>query len=51
MILKPLGLCVYCQNFWITLVAYSVLFGLDWTFFLAIGGTHITIKLLDKWLN
>jgi len=46
-ILKPLGLCVYCQSTWIALITYPMLFNLDVYYLLHLGGVYLTIKLLN----
>ena len=46
-ILKPLGLCIYCQLFWINTIAYPFYFGgYNANYILTIGGTFIAVELI-----
>ena len=47
-ILKPLGLCVYCQGTWITIITYPMLFKADLWYLLSLGGTWLSIKLISS---
>jgi len=46
-ILKPLGLCVYCQGTWLTIITYPIIFKCDLWYLLSIGGVYVTIKILN----
>jgi len=52
MIANPLGLCAYCQNMWVTMIAFIacvVFFDVSgWMFFPATGIAHVTLTILDK---
>ena len=46
---KPLGLCVYCQSFWLHLVFYFVLYGHGFLhFLLTLGGVFISIEIIRR---
>lgn len=45
-LLKPLGLCVYCQNAWITIILYPMLFKVDVWYLLSLGGTFFSVELI-----
>ena len=46
-ILKPLGLCIYCQLFWINTIAYPFYFGgYNLNYILTIGGTFAAVELI-----
>jgi hypothetical protein len=46
-ILKPLGLCIYCQLFWLNTIAYPFYFkGYDLNYILTIGGTFAAVELI-----
>ena len=47
-ILKPLGLCVYCQGTWLTIITYPMLFKLDLWYLLSLGGTYLVVKIIDS---
>jgi len=47
-ILKPLGLCVYCQSFWIVLITYPIIFNIDIYYIISIGGVYTIIELINK---
>jgi hypothetical protein len=48
-ILKPLGLCVYCQNFWINALLYPLIFGgYDSMFILSVGGSYVSVEAIRR---
>ncbi len=47
-ILKPLGLCIYCQAFWVNVILYPLFFPIDQFFLLSIGGVYLCIELIFK---
>jgi hypothetical protein len=47
-VLKPLGLCQYCQGTWIHILICPLVFNLDIWCLLSLGGTYLVIKALDK---
>lgn len=46
--LKPLGLCCYCQNTWLTIIFYLLIFGINWWLILSLGGTYVILKIYNK---
>lgn len=47
-LLKPLGICVYCNTAYITIFFYLYKFGPDLEIFLALGISYLWLKLLEK---
>jgi hypothetical protein len=46
MLLQVLGLCVYCNSFWVSLVFSFLFFGLKWEMILFPGLTFLWIELI-----
>jgi len=50
-ILKPLGLCIYCQCAWINIITYPMLFKCDLWYLFSLGGTYATIIIIKSFKN
>lgn len=46
--LKPLGLCIYCQAVWISAIYYAVRFGINLEMLLFIGMVFLWVKIFVK---
>jgi hypothetical protein len=47
-LLKPLGLCVYCQGAWIAIIAYLYYFGPKIEIVFLLGMNYLWLKILQK---
>lgn len=48
-IMKPLGLCPYCNGTWLAIIAFYIAFGLNLGVFLVIGISWSVIRMIDKY--
>jgi hypothetical protein len=46
MIAKPLGLCTYCANTWITATFFILVYGFDVKIFLSIGASYFFLNFI-----
>jgi len=47
-IAKPLGLCVYCNSVWITIIFFFIYFKPSFNIFLLIGITYYFVDIINK---
>jgi len=45
-IAKPLGLCVYCFNTWVTILFFILVYGFDVKLLLSIGASYVFLNLI-----
>ena len=48
-IAKPLGLCVYCNSVWITIIFFFIYFKPSFNIFLLIGITWFFVDIINKY--
>lgn len=46
---KPMALCPYCNGTWLSIIVFTILFGISWNIFLFIGVVWFFIRIMDKY--
>jgi hypothetical protein len=51
MILKPIGLCIYCYSTWVSIIFFLYTFGWNYIILFFIGLNYLWIEILLKLKN